>query len=191
MTARNGPRLTKALALGLLMAIVVLAAFGSNAFPQAPASPGKSAGGVFPASAPAESELADLVGQAKALAAEAETLKSRREAKEAEIALLVTRLQAMLPQLWTLTVRFKGMENAAGVSDVLGGTDRRKVWLDAVCDQTRSQIESLLSAKGEYATISAREIEVDALERLLATQIAAARSRLRPQSWPAGVKTGE
>jgi len=152
----------KVLALGLLVAIVVLAAFASNASPQT--------------SVDMEDDLGSLISTQERLTAEAVALRGEREAREAEAALLVKRLQDMLPRLWAMAMDLKGAQNASGWDKA----DRRKVWLDAACGQARARIESLLWTRGEYARIRARELEIEAQARLVAVKIAAAKLKLGP-----------
>jgi septal ring factor EnvC (AmiA/AmiB activator) len=92
--------------------------------------------------------LAAIVGEVLRLARE-------RQAIEDETAVMTGRLRALLPQLWALDVRLKGMLNASVAP--WDETDRDLTWLGAVYAQARGDLDRLRVKKSELAANLTRE----------------------------------
>ena len=189
-------------ALAALAGLAALTAFRPS--PGLAVETAGSAGARPPAAAPAqraahpgiaktEALVRDLEDRLKvqevrlaALNAEILRLARERKALEEESAEVTARLRDMLPRLWAMDVRFKGMVAASVVP--WDETDRNLTWLGAAYGLARGDLDRLLRKRDELAANRAREAGLKMEAAAQAAQIektrgdlAAARQTLRPE----------
>jgi len=152
--------------LGFLpLLIAALLGIAPLALAQAPAEPTQAERAARPALDKIQSDITFLEARLKtqktrqaALSGELARLARERQATEDEMAGLTARLRALLPQLWEMDVRLKGMLSAPAAP--WDETDRSLNWLGAQYSEVRGELSRLSTKNSELTANLAKEAEL-------------------------------
>lgn len=151
----------------LIAALLGLATFAQAQTPakQPPAEPTQAERAARPELDKLLSDITFLEARLKtqktrqaALSGELARLARERQTTEDELAGLAARLRALLPQLWEMDVRLKGMLSAPNAP--WDETDRSLNWLGAQYSEVRGELARLSTKNSELTANLAREAEL-------------------------------